>query len=191
VRCAIAAALATVLAGCAAPSPPASAANTIALKNPGFESDPDPSRPCALGWDCTMHANPQSFRFFHEERAPARGKRSFCMEPLTGEPWALVTQGIHEPPFRGAMVRLSLAVRVEGASGNGAGPWILIQVNGGRDIHRQTLVNGSHGWQRVSVEIAVPANARIIEVGATLEGGGRACFDDFRLEVVPTLKNPV
>jgi hypothetical protein len=187
---AAAAALATALAGCATPAPPP-AANAIALKNPGFETDPHPERPCALGWDCTMHADPRSFRFFHDERAPASGKRSFCMEPVRNEPWALVTQGFHDPPFRGTRVRLSAAVRVEKASGNGAGPWILIQVSGARDIHRQALVNGSQGWQRVAVEIAVPANATIIEVGAVLEGGGRACFDDFRLESVPELKNPV
>ena len=102
---AAAAALATALAGCATPEPPP-AANAIALKNAGFETDPHPERPCALGWDCTMHADPRSFRFFHDERAPASGKRSFC-------------------------------------------------------------------------------------VGAVLEGGGRACFDDFRLESVPELKNPV
>lgn len=88
-----------------------------------------------------MHADPQSFRFFHYARAPASGKRSFCIEPVSGEPWALVTQGIHDPPFRGATVRLSLA--------------------------------------------------QIVEVGATLEGRGRAYFDDARLEVVPGLKNPV
>jgi hypothetical protein len=184
--------LLAVLAGCAAPEQaPANAANAIALRNAGFETDPDLQRPCALGWDCTMHADPQSFRFFHDARAPASGKRSFCIEPVSGEPWALVTQGIHDPPFRGATVRLSLAVRVEGASGNGAGPWILIQTDEGRKVHRQMLVNGSHGWQRVEVEVAVPANAQIVEVGATLEGRGRACFDDARLEVVPGLKNPV
>lgn len=187
-------ALAVGLAGCAAQepaSPAASAAAAIALKNPGFETGSDPQRPCAQGWDCTMHADPNSFRFFHDERSPALGKRSFCIEPITREPWALVTQGIHNPAFRGSVVRLSMAVRVDGVSGKGAGPWILIQTPGGGKVHEQKLVNGTRAWQRVEVEVAVPANAQIIEVGATLEGPGRACLDEVRLEVVPEKKNPV
>jgi hypothetical protein len=166
-------------------------AATIVLKNPGFETASDPQRACALGWDCTMHADPQSFRFFHDDKSPAAGKRSFCIEPVRAEPWALVTQGIHQPSFRGAKVRFSIAVRVEGASGSGAGPWVLIQPPAGRNIHRQQLVNGTQGWQRVAVEVDVPADAQIIELGATLEGAGRACFDDARLELVAGSKNPV
>lgn len=184
-------AFAAGLAACAAPEKaPEPAAPTFGLKNAGFETAPDPQRPCALGWDCTMHANPQAFRFFHEERSPAGGKRSFCIEPLTNEPWALVTQGIHKPSFAGATVRFSIAVRVEGASG-GAGPWLLIQVPAGRNIHHQKLVTGTQGWQRVMLQVDVPADAQIIELGGTLEGGGRACFDDARIELVTGSKNPV
>lgn len=187
-------ALAAGLAGCASPQPAAPAASpaaTIALKNPGFETDPDPQRPCALGWDCSMHGDPTSFRFFHDERAPALGKRSFCFEPVTREPWALVTQGFHNPAFRGSRVRLSMAVRLEGVSGSGAGPWIHVQKTDGNKVHGQKLVNGTHAWQRIEVEVVVPADAQIIEVGAALEGRGRACLDDVRLEIVPEKKNPV
>ena len=191
IACAMVALAAGVLAACAAPDKtPESVGPTVALKNAGFETASDPQRPCALGWDCSMHANPQSFRFFHEERSPAAGKRSFCIEPVTNEPWALVTQGIHKPSFAGATVRFSIAVRVEGVS-VGAGPWLLIQTPEGRNIHRQQLVSGTQGWQRVSLQVEVPANAQIIELGATLEGAGRACFDDARVELLTASKNPV
>jgi hypothetical protein len=193
-------AFAAVLAGCAgsgvAPQTVAAAADPsaipiIALKNPGFEMPSDPQRPCAPGWDCTMHADPSSFRFFHDERSPGAGKRSFCIEPTAGEPWALVSQGIHDVSIRGATLRFSLAVRVDGVTGNGAGAWVRIQAPQGGSFNRHRFVSGTQGWQRVAVQVPVPANAQIIEVGGGLEGRGRACFDDVRLELVTDSKNPV
>ena len=35
------------------------------------------------------------------------------------------------------------------------------------------------------MDLDVPAESDLIVLGATLEGGGRACFDDVRLEVLP------
>ena len=181
------------LAGCAAvpqpappvPAPPrtaAPAAPTLVLRNAGFEAELAPDQRCAPGWDCTMHNDPRAFRFFLEEGGP-EGRRYLCVERVHDEPWALVTQGFDGPAIRGARLRLSMAVRVEGASGEGAGPWALVQ--GNPPINPRRLVRGSAGWQRLSVEVAVPANRTMLELGATLEGPGKACFDDVRLEVLP------
>lgn len=170
---------------------PAATGVAVALRNPGFEATPDANRPCATGWACTMHADPSSFRFFHDERAPAAGARSFCIEPSGNEPWALATQGIHDPPFRGARVRFSIAVRTEGVTGDGAGPSILIQSHARAPLNARKLVKGTSRWQRVAVEIDVPAQAQIVEVGLALDGRGRVCFDDARLEVLAGAKSPV
>jgi hypothetical protein len=153
------------------------------IRNSGFEMDMPAERRCAPAWDCTMHNNPQAFRFFLDEQGVPEGRRSLCVERVVDEPWALVTQAFHDPALRGARVRLSAMVRVDGASGNGAGPWILAQAN--PPAHAARLVRGSSGWQRVEVDLAVPAHASTVEVGATLEGPGRACFDDVRLEIRP------
>jgi len=206
-RVAVVAALA--LAGCAAtPAPvaPVSApssrgtqaparyapAGLFPLRNPSFEVAEGAGANCAVGWFCTMHADPKSFRFFADEARAADGKRSFCVEPLTREPWALVTQGILDRSLNGARVRYTLAVRLENVGGPGAGPWAQVQRAGvaARPTF-QKLAKDTQGWEEQSVEFDVPADATVVEVGATLRGTGRACFDNARLEVLRPGKNPV
>lgn len=181
--------IAALLAGaCATPSPPA-VMRAIALKNPGFE-DPATTRKCPVGWDCTMHADPNSFRFFHDEAAPAAGKASLCIEPAGKEPWGIASQGVFDiKALYGARVRFSAAIRVEGVIGDGAGPYVMAR--GAGLAHDKRLVNGTHGWQRISVEIEVPEAAPFIELGVALEGRGRVCLDDVLLEVVQVPKSPV
>lgn len=167
-------------AGALAPAP---AVRPIALRNAGFEDPMTADRRCAPGWDCTMHSDPTSFRFFAHEEA-VEGRRSFCVERVRDEPWALVTQAFDGPAVRsGARLRLSMAVRLEGVTGAGAGPWALVQ--GAPPINPQQLVRGTGGWRRLSVDVTVPPGRHVVEVGAALEGPGRACFDDVRLEVLP------
>jgi hypothetical protein len=153
----------------------------FALRNPGFETDMLADRPCPVGWYCTMHSDPNAFRFFLQGNAAA-GERSLCVERVANEPWVLVTQGFESPALQGARLRLSMAVLLEGVSGEGAGPWAL--VDGKPPANPRKLLRGTAGWQRVAIDIAVPASGRAVEVGATLEGPGKACFDDVRLEFV-------
>jgi hypothetical protein len=165
----------------------------IALGNPGFEDEPDPGRPCAMRWDCTVHADPDSFRFFHDETAPAHGKRSLCIEPLKREPWAAASQGLFDmAQIRGARMRFSAALRLEAVAGSGAGPFVSVQGVGGAVIARESrLLQGTQGWQRVEVEMDVASGATLVEIGVTLEGRGRVCFDDARLEIRRVGKSPV
>jgi hypothetical protein len=153
------------------------------VRNAGFEAEMAPGRRCAPAWDCTMHNNPEAFRFYLQESDASAGRRSLCVERVADEPWALVTQAFSDDALRGARLRLSMSVRVEGASGSGAGPWVLVQAN--PPVNASRLVRGSAGWQRLEVDFVVPANATVVEVGATLEGPGKACFDDVRLEARP------
>ena len=153
----------------------------IALRNASFETPMTPDNRCAPGWDCTMHNDPRAFRFYLQDNAAA-GARSLCVERVHDEPWALVTQGFDGPMVRGAKLRLSMSVMVVGATGEGAGPWALVQ--GNPPINPRRLVRGTSGWQRLSIDIDVPRDRFIVEVGATLEGPGKACFDDVRVEVL-------
>ena len=186
---------ALVLAGCAAaPAPPptnaapavAAARPLAALRNASFDADIPANGRCAPGWDCTMHSNPDAFRFFLQDGAAAGG-RSLCVQRVADEPWAMVTQAFEDPRLRDKRVRLSMAVHVEGATGEGAGPFVQVQANPPRNpppgAHR--FVRGSAAWQRVAIELLVPKDALVVEVGALLVGPGKACFDDVRLEVEP------
>ncbi|HEX7606461.1 MAG TPA: hypothetical protein VF348_07110 [Usitatibacter sp.] len=165
----------------------------VALRNPGFEDEPNPGRPCPMGWDCIMHAGGDSFRFFDDETAPAQGKRSLCIEPLTREPWAVASQGLFDiAQMRGSRVRFSVAVRLDAITGDGAGPSASAQDGHGAVIARASrLLRGTQGWQRVEVDLDVPQAAALIEVGVTFVGRGRVCLDDARLEILGTPKSPV
>lgn len=188
--------LACGLAACASPaappSPPPAAAGPrlVALPNGDLEADWAAGGRCAPRWGCKSHADPGSHRFFLDEVAPAAGKRSLCIERVTREPWALATLATSDPALRGARVRFSLDVRVDGVEGGG-GAWVLVHGPSGNLHHDQRLVTGKRGWERLAIEFTVPASAQIVEVGATLEGPGRVCIDDARLEILIPAKNTV
>jgi hypothetical protein len=89
----------------------------------------------------------------------------------------------------GARVRFSALIRVDGVTGDGAGPYVMAR--GAVLAHDKVLVKGTAGWRRIAAEIEVPARAPLIEFGVTLEGRGRVCLDDALLEVVRAPKSPV
>jgi hypothetical protein len=167
-------------------------ANPIALRNADFEAPSAADRPCPAGWFCSMHADPHSFRYFHDEARPLHGKRSACVEPITREPWALVSQEVDAALVRGKRVRFSIAVRTDGVQGDGAGPYIMSRAYSGRvTTEGRRLLQGTHGWVRHAVEIEVPSDALGVEFGVALEGTGRVCMDDAVLEFVGPAKSPV
>ncbi len=157
----------------------------IALKNAGFESAARKSERCPEGWECTMHSNADSFRFTVEAPEGAQGKQALCIERVIGEPWALVTQSVPAAALRGSTLRFSVAVRVERTDGAGGGPWAVVHGPSANLAHQERPVKATKGWERIAVEVPVGATAQIVEVGATLVGGGRICIDDARLEVRP------
>ena len=193
--------LAPLLAGCAAAAgrpeaipvhrevpraPPATpAVGTLPLRNPGFEEPARSPNYCANRWDCSVHADPSSFAFTVVAADPPEGRQALCVERTGREPWATVTQALHDTSSRGMTLRLSVSMRLDGVTGEGAGPWVVLQGLGGRTLkHDQRLFKSTAGWQRFALEFEVLPTTDIIEVGGTLEGPGRACFDDFRLEIV-------
>ena len=139
-----------------------------------------------------MHADPNSFRFFTDAAGAKDGSRSFCIEPLTKEPWALLAQGTYDQKLRGKRVRFSMAVKLANVAGRGAGPWAQVRLPGipGMQTH-QKLVQATQGWETHALEFDIPTNATTVEVGAMLRGTGRACFDEARLEILAATKNPV
>ena len=165
--------------GSAGPSPGA-----IALRNPGFEAPPRQGERCPEAWACSMHANPDSFRFVLDAASPAQGSGSACIERVTREPWAVISQSVPAEPWRGRRLRFSIAVRGERLEGPGGGPWVLVNGPMGMLLHEERIAIAGGAWERRAIEFQVPAQAQALEVGATLQGGGRICIDDARLEPV-------
>lgn len=172
-------------AGCAAAPgevPVAKAASPWALRNAGFEAAAGAGARCAPEWSCTMHSNPNSFRFTLETASPAEGRQSLCIERVAPEPWAVASQSVPAAAMRGRKVRFSITLRGERLAGPGAGPWLM--VNGISDmlLHEERVAVLGPQWERHSIEVLVPPQAHSLEVGATLQGAGRACIDDARLD---------
>jgi hypothetical protein len=158
---------------------------TLAIRNAGFEAPPRSPNYCADRWDCSVHADPNSFMFTVDGRQAPEGSQVLCVERSGKEPWATVTQGVHDAALAGAQLRLTMMMRLEGVDGEGAGPWMVLHGPSGRMLkHDQKLRKSTQGWERVSMDIEVLPGTEVVEVGATLEGPGRACIDDVRLEVV-------
>ena len=185
-------ATACLATACAAPAPapppaaPRAAAApppALVLANAGFESEFAAGRACPPRWACSVHADGSSFRFAPDTPA-AEGKQSLLVERVGKEPWATVTQSFRAQALRGQRIRFSLAVRTQGVDGDGAGPWLLVSGDSEVLDHQVRRIRGTADWQRQSIEITVPAKAEHLSVGATLEGGGRAWFDDARLETL-------
>ncbi len=172
-----------LLTGCAGPPPfdPPREAPSVELKNSGFEIDPRPGYACFVGWNCQMHSDPTSYRFWIDETLPRKERRSACIERIRDD-WGLMTQDISDPSLRGKRARFSFDMRIEGVTGNGAGPWV--EVNGSGGGYFQKLVTGTRGWERGTIEFTVSEAAWMLRVGAVLEGPGRLCLDDVRLEIL-------
>lgn len=171
-----------------APSGPLEVPRVVPLKNAGFENAPRSGERCPEHWGCTMHADPDSFRFSLDRAAPAEGKQSLCIERVTNEPWSLVTQEVQAATLRGAKLRFSLAVRIDRAAGPGGGPFLIVHGPTGNLAHEERLLIRTDGWQRIAVDFSVPSAAQTIEIGATLQGDGRVCVDDARFEFSPPAK---
>lgn len=171
-----------------AQSGPLEVARLVPLQNAGFENAPRSGERCPEHWGCSMHADPDSFRFSLDRVTPAQGQQSLCIERVSNEPWSLATQSVDAAALRGARLRFSIAVRIDRAEGPGAGPFLIVHGPMGNLAHEERLVTRTDGWQRIAVDFTVAPAAQMVEVGATLQGGGRACVDDARLEFSPPAK---
>ena len=165
-----------------APEPAEESVVSVKLRNGDFEEPARPDNRCAYGWTCAAHAGP-AYRFTIEPESPGPGRQALCIQRISPEPWALASQALHDTSLSGAAMRLSLRLKADHLEGEGAGPWALVyNANGTRLLNASRLVKSTRDWETVTLDFVVPAGAAIVEVGATIEGGGRACVDDVRLD---------
>ena len=179
-----------LLGGCAtaktlaptAPEPPDDKFVQVPLRNADFELPPRPENRCATGWNCSSHNNPDSHRFPVLAEPGAGGKQALCIEQVMSEPWAIATQGLFiDASWANNVMRVSMRIKAEGIEG-GAGPWMLVQNGSGAQLAwGSKLAKSTKGWEPATYEFVVPPGAAVVEVGVTLEGPGRVCFDDVRL----------
>ncbi len=174
--------VAAALAGCASSPAPVAPAVPFVLVNPSFEERPKPGE-CPRGWGCAAHNDATSFRYFVADGAPGAGSTSLCVEPVKSEPWAFVIQGHIDRRLGGRHLRFSLAAKTTDVAGIGAGAVVEAHDGHGNLVGTaKNVITGTHDWQRLAVDFDVPAQAMEVDVGGLLEGRGRLCIDDARIE---------
>lgn len=191
------------LGGCAAPrapdpgataaSPPAATpgAESIALTNPGFESDRRGLGPNPEGWRTVQHAGAPAYAFTLDRDVRHSGERSMRIENLTPEVYGMVLQSVPAAPHAGRTLRFSVWLRTQEVRGNafgrGATPTLQAMAGGSPAASASfdvAAIAGTAEWTRREVTLIVPRHAESIEVGVMLTGSGTAWLDDAALEVL-------
>lgn len=142
---------------------------------------------------------PQLAAFGYElssrDKGAAQGSRCALLRrlpgPRYGEAVGEFQQRIDAKPYRGKQLRLTAAVRAKVARGSSARLTLQARAFPRSAIDTMSahpIVDAK--WQTYSIELAVPANAATLSIGGALVGEGEACFDDFRLEVLPAVLPP-
>ena len=182
-------ALAALVAIAAGASAGAATATAVPLVNPGFESNRPGAEGAPEGWTAIQHAGEASYDFALDSGRKKSGTQSMRIKRLGPEPYGTVMQVIDAVPLAGKTVRLSAWMRTEDipASARGAG-LVLTAMRGSSilawEFMKRDRLRGTSDWQRVSIELALPARTTRLEAGATLEGAGTAWVDDFELEII-------
>ncbi len=176
------------LVACAAA--PLASASPVPLVNPGFESNRPGSEGAPEGWTAIQHAGEESYDFALDSGRRKSGTQSMRIRRIGAEPYGTVMQVIDAAPLAGKTVRLSAWMRTEGVpdAGRGGAGLVLTAMRGSSilayEFMKRARLRGTSDWQRVSIELALPARTTRLEAGATLEGAGTAWVDDFELEIV-------
>lgn len=182
-------AIAALVAIAAGTSAGAAAATPVPLVNPGFESNRPGVEGAPEGWTAIQHAGEESYDFALDSGRKKSGTQSMRIKRIGPEPYGTVMQVIDAAPLAGKTVRLSAWMRTEDIPANARGAGLVLTAMRGSSIlawefMKRARLRGTTDWQRVSIELALPARTTRLEAGATLEGAGTAWVDDFELEIV-------
>lgn len=157
-----------------------------ALANLGFE-DSDGDRPRAwqhspMQTTYTLTASPA--HAFAGRRCGLLSRKS---PVLHDGAYGVFEQHVDATPFRGQRLHLTAAVRAQVPLGSSVRLYVLVEEKwrlvGANTMRDRPIVRP--GWHDVELEVAVPANATSMWIGAALFGSGSACFDEFRLRGEP------
>jgi hypothetical protein len=194
-------ALLASLGACAAPGLPAgqpqasprpveaTGAQSIALTNPGFESERPGIGDNPEGWAPHQHAGPTAYSFTLDRSTKHSGETSMRIRNLRPEVYGSITQSIPAAPHVGKTLRFSVWLRtddvVANEYGKGATP-ILQAIASGSPVASASFeiaaIAGTNEWIRREVVIDIPRHADAVEFGVMLTGTGIVWLDDAALE---------
>lgn len=150
------------------------------LVNPDFEdASTDGSIP---GWTGSQHAGPPSYALSIDTTGAYAGHGSFHMVRTAVNTYGSLTQMIDAAKFAGKTVELSAMLKTKGVGPKG---WLLL-INAGVPgaIRNSSALTGDKDWQRVSVQMPIPKDARWLTIGVTLRDAGEGWMDNVELKTL-------
>ena len=170
---------------------PAAKATKLPLVNPGFESTKPGRDGAPEGWMASQHTGEVSYDFALDSGVKKTGTQSLRITNIGPEPFGIVSQTLPATALGGRTVRLSAWVKAEkipeGGRRNGA-TMLIIAKRGSQVVASEAMrkreIQGTSDWTKRSIELAVPARSTELEVGISLQGGGKVWVDDYELEVL-------
>jgi hypothetical protein len=158
----------------------------IPLQNPSFNAD---AQGQMTGWTKGEHGAADSYTFVADADNAYSAPSSARIKRHGNEPFGLLDQSFKiQPEWRNKSVRLSGMLRSEGA--NGVGGALIIRVDGGSgeilawNFMADTRVVGTQEWKHYSIDLKIPPNGTVLQLGVMLEGGGILWADDLLLELL-------
>lgn len=156
-----------------------------ALRNPGFEQGEGGDIP---GWNTTAFAKEQGFQLAVTKSGCTEGAQCALLSGPAQPPanaFNNVIQSLPGSGFHGKVVRLSAAIRAEGA-GTRAQMWIRLDA-ADRSMIKLDNMSGrpvtSAEWKRYETTMAVSPDVASVTLGVMQFGSGKVWVDDVRLEI--------
>jgi hypothetical protein len=103
----------------------------------------------------------------------------------SAEGFASLGQKCDATPYRGQRVRISVWIMTDGVSGAAHFFFVVNDQEGARLACGGDGVGGSRYWRQYAAVVDVPEEAATLFYGMTLNGAGKAWFNDLQIDVVP------
>jgi hypothetical protein len=163
-------------------SSPLSAQDKPVVFNADFERCSDSK--WVDGWLQIQHAGDRVYRYACDFDRPFQGKISARLEQTGPQEFGSFIQRISASDYVGKRVKLSGAIRAAKVGEDGGG--LFLRIDGDSDIILTEdavsgKTSGTHDWLQKSVVIDVPLNAKVIEIGVTIEALGTIWADHLEL----------
>ena len=164
-------------AGSPAATAPAGAAQVV---NGDFEQTAsDGSIP---GWDQVQHAGEKSYEMRIDADGAYAGHGSFHMIRTKPQVYGSLTQNLDLRAYAGKTLELSAMLKSHDVGPDG---WkLMVNGNLAGTLQYSPGLTGSTDWQRQSVTLKLPPNARRVTIGVTLLDAGEGWADNIEAKVL-------
>ena len=134
-----------------------------------------------------LTAEPKIYRTGYDTVANSQTPRSVVIRSLTpsAKGYASLIQKCNATPYRGQRVRISVWIKTDAVNGAALFLFYVNDQAGAKLAQGGDGVDGSRYWRQYAAVVDVPEEAATLFYGMTLNGAGKAWFNDLQIDVVP------